>query len=167
VKFISFRYFNAAGAALDGSIGEDHPEESHLIPNVIRKALSGEEVEVFGNDYNTPDGTNIRDYVHVLDIAASHALGMAKLLGGADSNFYNIGLGRGLSNKEIIAETEKAMGTSIKVKYGPRRAGDADVLYASIEKIGKDLGWQPKYGLTEIIDSAYKWHKGHPKGYGA
>jgi UDP-glucose 4-epimerase len=165
IKFISFRYFNAAGAALDGSIGEDHPEESHLIPNVIKKAIGREDVEIFGNDYETPDGTNIRDYIHVLDLVETHSLGLQKLLDGGESNFYNIGIGRGYSNKEVISEIEKVMGLSVKVKYGPRRAGDADSLYASIEKIGKDLGWKPKYGLTEIVQSAHKWHKSHPTGY--
>lgn len=164
-KFMSFRYFNAAGAALDGSIGEDHPEESHLIPNVIKKALKGEEVEVFGSDYKTPDGTNIRDYIHVLDLVETHAIGLAKLFDGEKSNFYNIGAGRGYSNKEVVAEIEKAMGTNIKVKYGERRPGDADALYASIEKIEHDFGWKPKYGLAQIVDSAVKWHKSHPGGY--
>ncbi len=165
IKFMSFRYFNAAGAALDGSIGEAHPEESHLIPNIIRKAINGEEVEIFGSDYKTNDGTNVRDYIHVSDIAESHALGLQKLLDGGQSSLYNIGIGRGYSNKEVIAEIEKVTGLSVKVKYGARRPGDADSLYASIEKIGRDLGWKPKYSLTEIVESAYKWHKGHPDGY--
>jgi len=161
LKFISFRYFNAAGAALDGSIGEDHPEESHLIPNIIKKAINGEEVEIFGSDYETPDRTNIRDYIHVLDLVETHSLGLQKLLDGGESNFYNIGLGQGHSNKEVIAEVEKATGLSVKVKC----PGDADSLYASIEKIGTDLGWKPKYGLKEIVETAYAWHKGNPDGY--
>ena len=164
-KFISIRYFNAAGAAIDGSIGEDNPEESHLIPNIIKKALKGEEIEIFGNDYKTPDGTNIRDYIHVLDLVEAHSIAMQKLLDGANSNFYNVGIGRGYSNKEVIDMVKVATGMELKVKYGPKRAGDADALYASIDKIKKDFNWVPKYGLKEIIGSAYLWHKNHPDGY--
>ena len=165
-KFISIRYFNAAGAAIDGSIGEDHPEESHLIPNIIKKALKGEEIEIFGNDYKTPDGTNIRDYIHVLDLVEAHSIAMQKLLDGANSNFYNVGIGRGYSNKEVIDMVKVATGMELKVKYGPKRAGDADALYASIDNIKKDFNWVPKYGLKEIVESAYLWHKSHPAGYG-
>lgn len=165
LKFISIRYFNAAGAALDGSIGEDHLEESHLIPNIIKKALKGEEIEVFGNDYNTPDGTNIRDYVHVLDLAEAHSAAMQKLLDGGQSNFYNAGSGNGFSNNEILETVKNVLGTELKVKYAPRRSGDADALYASIEKIGRDLSWTPKHSLKEIVESAIAWHKSHPQGY--
>lgn len=165
LKFISIRYFNAAGAALDGSIGEDHLEESHLIPNIIKKALKDEEIEVFGNDYNTPDGTNIRDYVHVLDLAEAHSAAMQKLLDGGQSNFYNAGSGKGFSNNEILETVKNVLGTELKVKYAPRRSGDADALYASIEKIGKDLSWTPKHSLKEIVESATAWHKSHPQGY--
>jgi UDP-glucose 4-epimerase len=165
MKFISIRYFNAAGGALDGSIGEDHPGESHLIPNIIKKALKGEEVEIFGNDYKTPDGTNVRDYIHVLDLVETHSIAMQKLLDGANSNFYNAGIGRGYSNKEVIDMVRTVTSLDLKIKYGPKRAGDADALYASIDKIKKDFGWSPKYGLKEIIESAYLWHKNHPQGY--
>ena len=165
LKFISIRYFNAAGAALDGSIGEDHLEESHLIPNIIKKALKGEEIEVFGNDYNTQDGTNIRDYVHVLDLAEAHSAAMQKLLDGGQSNIYNAGSGKGFSNNEILETVKSVLGTELKVKYAPRRPGDADALYASIEKIGQDLSWTPKYSLKEIVESAIAWHKSHPQGY--
>lgn len=165
LRFMSFRYFNAAGATLDGAIGEDHPEESHLIPNVIKKTIDGVEVEIFGNDYKTSDGTNVRDYIHVLDLVDSHVLGLKKLLDGVSSNIYNIGVGRGYSNKEIIIQVEKTTGIPVKVKYMARRSGDADSLYASIEKISTDFGWKPKYGLSEIIETAYKWHKKRPNGY--
>jgi UDP-glucose 4-epimerase len=165
IKFITLRYFNAAGAALDGSIGDDHPEESHLIPNIIKKALRGEEIEIFGNDYKTPDGTNIRDYIHVLDLVEVHTIAMQKLLDGGESNFYNVGTGKGYSNKEVIDTVKNATGMDLKIKYGPRRAGDADSLYASIDKIKKDFSWAPKYGLKEIVESAYSWHKNHPEGY--
>ncbi len=166
IKFIGIRYFNAAGAALDGSIGEDHPEESHLIPNIIKKALKGEEIEIFGNDYKTPDGTNIRDYIHVLDLVETHSIAMQKLIGGAESNFYNAGIGKGFSNKEVIDMVKSVTGMDLKIKYSTRRAGDADELYASTTKIKKDFAWQPKYGLKEIVETAYLWHKNHPDGYG-
>lgn len=167
MKFISIRYFNAAGAAIDGSIGEDHPEESHLIPNVLKNAIQGTEFTLFGDDYKTPDGTCVRDYIHVLDLTETHSLAMQSLLSGAKSNFYNAGVGRGYSNKEVIAEIEKVTGLSVKVNIAPRREGDADALYASNEKIKKELNWQPKYDLTKIIETAFKWHKDHPTGYSA
>jgi UDP-glucose 4-epimerase len=172
IKFISIRYFNAAGAAADGSIGEDHPKESHLIPNIIKKALKGEEVEIFGNDYKTPDGTNIRDYIHVLDLVETHSIAIQRLLGGAESSFsaksefYNAGIGKGYSNKEVVDMVKKVTGLNPKIKYGSRRPGDADALYASVDKIKKDFSWEPKYGLKEIVESAFLWHKKHPEGYG-
>jgi len=118
IKSISLRYFNAAGAALDGTIGEAHPEESHLIPNIIIKALKEEEVEIFGDDYDTPDGTCVRDYVHVLDLVDAHALALKALEEGKDSNCYNLGIGRGYSNKEIISEVEKAANLKVKADQG-------------------------------------------------
>ncbi|KKR43011.1 MAG: UDP-glucose 4-epimerase [Candidatus Woesebacteria bacterium GW2011_GWF1_40_24] len=165
-KFISIRYFNAAGASLDGSIGEDHIDESHLIPNIIKKALKGEEIEIFGDSYNTPDGTNIRDYVHVLDLVEAHSTAMQKLLDGEQSDIYNAGSGKGYSNKEILETVKTAIGADLKIKYGERRPGDADALYASIEKIKTGLSWTPKYGLKEIVETALAWHKSHPQGYG-
>lgn len=165
LKFVGIRYFNAAGAALDGSIGEDHPNESHLIPNLIKKTLKGEDVEIFGDDYDTSDGTNIRDYIHVLDLVETHLIALERLLSGATSNFYNAGVGEGYSNKQVIEMVEKVANLPIRVKYGPRRAGDADALYASVDKIKKDFDWQPKYGLEEIVKTAYLWHKSHPQGY--
>lgn len=165
VKFMCIRYFNAAGAALDGSIGEDHLDESHLIPNIVKKALRGEEIEIFGNDYDTPDGTNIRDYIHVLDLVEIHSIAMQKLLEGETSNYYNAGIGRGYSNKEILETVKDVLGTELNIKYGVRRPGDANALYASIDKIKKDFSWSPKYGLKEIVESAVLWHKKHPSGY--
>lgn len=165
LKFASIRYFNAAGAALDGSIGEDHPDESHLIPLAIKAALKDEEFTVFGNDYQTPDGTGVRDYIHVLDLVENHTLALEKLFSGAKSDFYNAGVGRGYSNKEVLQLIEEVSGLKIKVIYGLRRLGDADSLYASNEKIKKELNWQPKYDLKKIIETAYLWHKTHPKGY--
>lgn len=159
LKFMAIRYFNAAGAALDGSIGEDHPEESHLIPLIIKAGLKGEKFTIFGNDYKTPDGTCIRDYIHVLDLVETHEIALKKLLGGSPSNFYNAGAGRGYSNNEVVEMVRKVTGLTINLEYGPRREGDADSLYASIDKIKKDFSWQPKYGLKEIIQSAYLWHQ--------
>ncbi len=165
LKFISLRYFNAAGAALDGSIGEDHSEESHLIPNVIKAALKGEEFTLFGNDYNTKDGTCIRDYIHVLDLVENHSLALQKLLDGGQSSYYNVGQGRGFSNKEVIKTIQEVAGLTINVKTAPKRLGDADELVADISKIKNELGWAPKYNLEDIVKSAYLWHKGHPSGY--
>jgi UDP-glucose 4-epimerase len=165
VKFVAIRYFNAAGAALDGSLGEDHPEESHLIPKLIKAALAGKEVTIFGNDYQTSDGTCVRDYIHVLDLVDSHVLALKALLGGGKSAVYNAGVGRGYSNREVLQLIEEVSGLKIKVVYGPRRPGDADAFYASNEKIKRDLGWESKFGLKEIIKTAYLWHKKHPEGY--
>lgn len=165
MKFAAIRYFNAAGAALDGSIGEDHPEESHLIPVALKAAIEGKEFTIFGDDYDTPDGTNVRDYVHVLDLADAHILALENLMDGGQSNFYNAGGGKGFSNKEIMAEIVKVTGKDFNVKYGSRRPGDADKLVASIERIKGTLNWEPKLGLKEIIESAYKWHQSHPQGY--
>lgn len=167
IKFASIRYFNAAGASLDGSTGEDHPEESHLIPLALKAALKNEEFTIFGNNYNTPDGTCVRDYIHILDLVKSHSLAIEKLANGGESDFYNAGIGKGYSNKEIIDMIKEVTGIEIKVKYGERRLGDADSLYASNEKIKNKLGWQPQYGLKEIIETAYKWHQSHPNGYSA
>jgi len=165
LKFMAIRYFNAAGSALDGEIGEDHPDESHLIPLIIKASLRGEKFTIFGNDYKTKDGTCIRDYIHVLDLVETHEIALKKLLGGSESNYYNAGVGRGYSNKEVIEMVRKVTGLSINVDYGPRREGDADSLYASIDKIKKDFNWSPKYTLEDIIKTAYLWYKTHPEGY--
>lgn len=165
LKFMSIRYFNAAGAALDGSIGADQPNESHLIPRALVAALKGEEFTLFGGDYETVDGTCVRDYIHVLDLADVHVLALKALMNGAESNFYNAGQGKGYSNKQIVEMIKKVTGLDLKVKIGPRRAGDTAALVASIDKIKADFGWEPKYGLKEIIESAHLWHKGHTNGY--
>jgi UDP-glucose 4-epimerase len=165
IKFVSIRYFNAAGAALDGSIGEDHPQESHLIPNIVKSALSGEEFTLFGDDYDTPDGTCVRDYVHVLDLVKAHSMAMGKLISGSESAFYNAGMGRGYSNREIIKTVEEVTGEKVNVKVLPKREGDANTLYADITKIKNELGWQPTHTITNIVKTAYLWHKNHPNGY--
>lgn len=165
VKFVSIRYFNASGAALDGSIGENHPEESHLIPNVIKSALGGTEFTLFGDDYDTPDGTCVRDYIHVLDLVNAHSIAMEKLLSGSASAFYNAGMGAGHSNREIIKAVENVTGVKVNVKVLPKREGDANSLYADISKVQNELGWQPKYTVDDIVKTAYLWHKTHPSGY--
>ena len=165
IKSISIRYFNAAGAAMNGSIGENHPKESHIIPLLMKSALEGREFTLFGNDYKTKDKTCVRDYIHVLDLASAHVLALKALWEGRDTTSFNAGVGKGYSNLEIINEIEKLAG-KFEWKFGPRRLGDADALYASTGKIQKELGWKPKYGLSEIIKSAYLWHKNNPKGYG-
>lgn len=165
LKYTNIRYFNAAGAALDGSIGEDHPKESHLIPLAVKAAMKGCEFKIFGKDYNTPDGTCVRDYIHVLDLAKAHTLALKYLIHGGKSNYFNAGVGKGYSNRQVIEMIKKVTGLNFKVKYTARRPGDADVLCASNKKIKKELGWKPEYGLKEIIETAYLWHKKHPKGY--
>lgn len=159
LKYISLRYFNAAGASLDGLLGENHQPESHLIPNVIKAILANREFTLFGNDYSTKDGTCIRDYIHVLDLAAVHILALEALVAGHKSDVYNVGTGKGYSNFEVIRMVEKVSGKKLKVKVAPRRLGDANELVAEPTKIKKDLGWRPQYSdLETIVKSAWKWH---------
>ena len=165
MKYINIRYFNAAGAALDGSIGEDHPEESHLIPLALNAAINNKEFTIFGNDYNTPDGTCVRDYIHVLDLVENHTMALSYLFDGGKSNSFNAGVGRGYSNNEVVKTIEEVTGKKMNIKYGERRKGDADSLYASNEKIKKVLGWQSKYDLKKIIETAYLWHSKNPEGF--
>jgi len=167
LKFVSLRYFNAAGAELDGSIGEDHKHETHLVPLVLKTALGQrKELEIFGNDYPTPDGTCIRDYVHVKDIASAHILALRELGKDGKSGIYNVGSGKGFSVKEIINEAEKITGRKINRIFKSRREGDPAILVTDNDKIRKELGWEPKYSDMEtIIGSAWKWHSQHPEGY--
>jgi UDP-glucose-4-epimerase GalE len=165
-SFAALRYFNASGCALDGSIGEDHDPETHLIP-VILQAVMGlkPELTVFGTDYPTPDGTNVRDYIHVEDLADAHILAMGKLAPGKSIQ-CNLGTGRGFSVREIIKTAEKVTGKAVPVKWGPRRAGDAIALYANPAKAKEVLGWEAKHKDPQtIIASAWKWFQAHPKGY--
>lgn len=164
-EFIALRYFNAAGASLDGTLGEDHPKESHIIPLMIKAVLSGSQFTIFGNDYKTRDGTCERDYVHVLDLASAHVRALKFLESGGKSGFYNVGCGRGTTNKELIDILEREIGLKLSYKFGPRREGDADSLWASNEKIKKELGWEPKYAIEDIIKTAYLWHSKNPEGY--
>jgi UDP-glucose 4-epimerase len=161
LKFISLRYFNAAGASK--KFGEDHRLETHLIPNVLKVAL-GEKphVEIFGTDYETPDGTCIRDYIHIVDLARAHILA----LGAKKSEFYNLGTGGGSSVHEVVEVSCKVTGRKIDSVKKPRRPGDPPRLIASSDKIKRELGWQPKFqSLEAIIESAWDWHQKFPRGY--
>jgi len=167
MKFISLRYFNAAGADPSGNIGEDHKPETHLIPIVLQVAQGKREnVEVFGTDYNTKDGTCIRDYIHVTDLAKAHVLALKALSKGKASRIYNLGNGVGYSVKEVIEIAKQVTNKEIKTINVKRRAGDPPVLVASSEKIIKELGWKPKFGdLKTIIKTAWLWHSRHIKGF--
>ena len=167
IKYTALRYFNAAGAHISGKIGEDHNPESHLIPIIIQAALGKREcITIFGDDYNTEDGTCVRDYIHVTDLADAHILALNKMRKDGKSNIYNLGNGNGFSVKEVVDIAREVTGVDIKAKLGERRPGDPAVLVASAEKAKKELGWQPKYDdLGTIIETAWKWHKDHPNGY--
>jgi UDP-glucose-4-epimerase GalE len=164
--YAALRYFNAAGAAPDGSIGEDHDPETHLIPLVLQ-ALMGQRpaIEVFGSDYPTPDGTCIRDYIHVDDLADAHLLAL-EALGPGKQLRYNLGTGRGYSVREVIRVAEEVTGKPVPVKHGPRRPGDPPALVAASDKVQRELGWKPRYTeLRPIIETAWNWHRAHPRGY--
>lgn len=165
--FAALRYFNAAGASADASIGEDHDPESHLIPNVLKVALGQREaVQIFGSDYPTPDGTCVRDYVHVDDLADAHLRALDALSPG-DRRFYNTGTGRGASVQEVIEAARLVTGQAIPTVQSPRRAGDVPVLYADSSLVQRELGWRPRYTeLKDIVASAWNWHASHPHGYG-
>jgi UDP-glucose 4-epimerase len=165
--YAALRYFNAAGAAPDAKIGEDHKPETHLVPVVLQVALGRREaVSVFGTDYPTPDGTCVRDYVHVYDLAQAHILAMQAIRPGKGLTF-NLGNGAGYSVREVIEAARRITGHAIPVKEGPRRAGDPPSLVASSERIIKELGWKPQYpAIQSILETAWRWHKSHPGGYG-
>jgi UDP-glucose 4-epimerase len=162
LKYVALRYFNAAGAS--ETYGEDHRIETHLIPNVLKVALGQKDhVEIYGTDYPTPDGTCIRDYIHILDLAQAHMLALS----APQSAKYNLGTGGGTSVREIIATCEKITGKKIPVVEKPRRAGDPPRLIAGSEKVRAELGWKPQYqDVEKIIASAWAWHVKHPNGYG-
>ena len=167
IKHVILRYFNAAGAHISGKIGEDHNPESHLIPIILQVARKQREhIAIFGDDYNTPDGTCIRDYIHVTDLSDAHVCALKKLREGADSGIYNLGNGAGFSVKEVIEIARQVTGDPIKAVVAPRRPGDPAVLIASSERAQKELNWKPKYNSLEtIIETAWNWHKNHPNGY--
>ncbi|WP_159015896.1 UDP-glucose 4-epimerase GalE [Cognatiluteimonas profundi] len=164
LRSVALRYFNAAGASPDGDIGESHQPETHLIPNVLRAALgSGPALKVFGDDYPTPDGTCVRDYVHVDDLAQAHQLALAYLDDNAGAHAFNLGNGHGFSVREVIAAAQAVSGQEIGYTVEPRRPGDPSVLVASSEKARRVLGWSPAYtALEPIIASAWRWHRAQP-----
>jgi UDP-glucose 4-epimerase len=163
----ALRYFNVAGCAEDGTLGEDHHPETHLIPIVLQTALGQREsITIFGDDYDTPDGTCIRDYVHVEDLGRAHLLALDNLQPGA-YQFYNLGIGRGFSVREVIDSVQRVTGKEIPVVIGDRRPGDPPTLYADASKIQNTLGWQPKFTeLDDIVRTAWEWFREHPDGYG-
>lgn len=167
IKFVPLRYFNVAGAKPDGSIGEDHMPETHLLPIVLQVAMGKrDKLQIFGDDYNTPDGTNIRDYVHPLDLADAHILAVDYLKAGNPSTAFNLGSSTGFSNREILEAARKVTNKEIPAEIAPRRGGDPDALVASSTKAREVLGWKPQFDdISKIIETAWKWHTLHPEGY--
>ncbi len=166
LRSVALRYFNAAGAALDGSNGEDWSYTLNLVPLVMKAALGkAPGVKVFGTDYPTSDGTAVRDYIHVLDLAEAHIKALEYLEREQSSNIFNLGTGTGSSVKQVIDVTKQVSGIDFPVEYAPRRAGDPVAIWADNTKVRSVLGWQPTYGLHEIIDSAWRWHSTHPDGF--
>lgn len=167
IKYTALRYFNAAGAHISGKIGEDHNPETHLIPIILQAALGQRDsITIFGDDYNTEDGTCVRDYIHVTDLADAHILALDKMRADGKSNIYNLGNGNGFSVKEVVDITRKVTDVDIKAELGERRPGDPAILVASSEKAKKELNWKPKYNdLGTIIETAWKWHKENPNGF--
>ncbi|WP_288530202.1 UDP-glucose 4-epimerase GalE [uncultured Secundilactobacillus sp.] len=168
IKFVALRYFNVAGAKVDGSIGEDHSPETHLVPIILQVAAGERDgLKIFGTDYPTKDGTNVRDYVHVVDLADAHILALEYLKAGHDSDVFNLGSSNGFSNREILAAAREVTGQPIPAEDAPRRAGDPSTLIAASDKARSILHWEPKYDdVKEIIKTAWNWKQSHPHGYG-
>lgn len=167
ITSIRLRYFNAAGADPDGELGEDHSPEIHVIPRALAAAVTGGVIEIFGEDYPTPDGTCLRDYIHVTDLADAHVRALARLVQGGASATYNLGTERPSSVKEVIAAVERVTGKPTARRPAPRRPGDPAILYASAQRIRQDLGWTPKHAdLDTIVRDAWRWHSTHPHGFG-
>lgn len=167
IKYTALRYFNVAGAASDGTIGEDHAPETHLIPNILKSAISGDgKFTIFGDDYDTKDGTNVRDYVQVEDLIDAHILALKHMMETNKSDVFNLGTAQGYSNLEILNAAKKVTGIDIPYTMGPRRGGDPDSLVADSTKARTILGWKPKHeSVDDVIATAWNWHKSHPKGY--
>lgn len=167
IKWVALRYFNVAGAIEDGSIGEDHGPETHLVPIILQSAAGQREyIEMFGDDYKTPDGFNVRDYVHVVDLADAHILALDYLAKGNKSAQFNLGSATGFSVKEMVEAAREATGVNIEAKVGPRRPGDPDILVADSTQAREVLGWQPKFdNVKDIIKTAWNWKEKHPNGY--
>lgn len=160
INYAILRYFNAAGAAVDGMRGEAHSPETHIIPKAIEAALTNTSFTLYGDDYETPDGTCIRDYIHVLDLVEAHLLVLKKMQEGSYSPYYNIGTGKGYSNKQVVEMIKKISGVDFTVNVEKRRSGDAAILVAEVDKISKELGFLPRYSdLQTIVKTAYEWHK--------
>lgn len=167
IRSIRLRYFNAAGADPEGELGEDHTPEVHVIPRAIAAAFDGPPFELFGEDYQTPDGTCQRDYVHVADLADAHVRALARLEAGGASATYNVGTERPASVREVLAVVERVVGRPVVRRTAPRRPGDAAALYAAASRIREDLGWMPqRTSLEEIVADAWRWHSTHPHGFG-
>lgn len=166
LRWIALRYFNAAGAEPDGSIGEDHDPEIHVIPRAIQAATGGPPLQVFGDDYPTPDGTCLRDYIHVCDLADAHVRALDALDGGAPSGAFNAGTGRPHSVRQVIDAVSRVVGSSVRWTIAPRRPGDPAVLYAASDRLQHELGWRPRHlDLDTIVGDAWRWHQSHPRGY--
>ena len=166
LRWIALRYFNAAGAHPDAAIGEDHEPEIHLIPRAIQAATGGAPLQVFGQDYPTPDGTCLRDYIHVCDLADAHVLALRALAAGGASAAYNAGTGQPQSVKQVIDAVSRVVGSPVQWTPAPRRPGDPAALFASSERLQRDLGWKPRYAdLDAIVRHAWQWHRTHPNGY--
>jgi UDP-glucose 4-epimerase len=167
LEAIRLRYFNVAGAWPDGAIGEAHQPETHIIPRILKAMADGQEAfEVFGGDYPTPDGTCVRDYLHVWDLAQAHRIALERLVAGGKSGVFNLGNGAGFSNLEVVRTCAEVTGRDVRIDIGPRRQGDPARLVASNARALAELGWQPQRGeLRMIIEDAWRWHRGHPEGY--
>lgn len=167
IKSVALRYFNAAGADPDGELGEDHAPEQHLIPRAVDAALGRGTLAIFGEDYDTPDGTCLRDYIHVTDLASAHILALDALGGGAVSTRYNLGNGRPTSVKAVVESVGRVVGRKVPYTLGLRRAGDPAVLFASSDRIKHELGWKPRFEeIDTIVQTAWRWRASHPNGYG-
>lgn len=159
IDYVVLRYFNACGASLDGNIGERHDPETHIIPVALQSLLHDKEFAIYGTDYNTPDGTCVRDYIHVLDLVKAHLLALEKILNTSGGYTYNVGTGHGYSNREVVNMIQEVTGRKLKVIERERRPGDADILVADVSRIKEDLGFDPQYSdLRTIIETAWKWH---------
>jgi UDP-glucose 4-epimerase len=169
LRCVRFRYFNVAGAWPGGTIGEAHDPETHLIPRVLRAMADGRETfEVFGGDYPTSDGTCVRDYIHVWDLARAHVMALERLVAGGESAVFNLGNERGFSNLEVVRTCAEVTGRDVEVVIGPRREGDPAMLVASNARASAELGWEPVCGeLRTMVEDAWRWHSTHPQGYGA
>jgi UDP-glucose-4-epimerase GalE len=165
IRWVALRYFNASGADPDGLIGEDHRPEEHVIPRAIAATKGGDGLTVFGEDYPTPDGTCVRDYVHVADLADAHVRALRRLETGGGSARYNLGSGHGMTVRQVLDAVGKAAGRPVPYTMGPRRAGDPARLVATGARAAEELGWTPKFDLQAIVDTAWRWHHTHPRGY--